>query len=152
MTDTNAQLWGLPSPDLHAEFYADVPAKRLIAFLVDTLLICLITALIVPFTAFSALFFLPFLAMVVGFVYRTATLAGGSATPGMRLVAIELRNHRGERFDLATAAAHTLIYSVALSMVLPQALSVLLMLTTARRQGLPDLALGTAAINRAALA
>jgi hypothetical protein len=68
----------------------------------------------------------------------------------MRLAAIEMRTHRGERFDLATAAVHTVIYSVAFSLVQQQVISIVLMLTTARRQGLPDLALGTAALNRAA--
>lgn len=145
-----AQPWDLPDPERYPEFYADIPAKRLIAFLVDMLLIGLITVALIPFTAFTALFYLPLLGLVVSFAYRTLTLARGSATPGMRLVAIELRTHRGERFDLVTAAAHTLIYSVAISMVLPQVISVALMLITPRRQGLPDLALGTAAVNRAA--
>lgn len=141
---------GLPDPVYDAAFYADIPAKRLFAFLVDTVLIGLLTLLIVPFTAFTAVFYLPFLWLLVSLGYRIVTLAGGSATPGMRLAAIEMRTHRGERFDLATAAAHTVIYSVAFSMVLPQVISVILMLTTARRQGLPDLALGTVALNRAA--
>ena len=54
------QRWGLPSPEVYPEFYADIPAKRLFAFVVDAVLIGLITLLIVPFTAFTALFFLPF--------------------------------------------------------------------------------------------
>jgi uncharacterized RDD family membrane protein YckC len=149
-TQDRAEPWGLPSPDQHPEFYAEIPAKRLIAFVVDTVLIGLITLAIVPFTAFTAIFYLPFLMLIVSLTYRTLTLAGGSATLGMRLAAIEMRTHRGERFDLATAAVHTVIYSVAFSMVLPQVISIVLMLTTARRQGLPDLALGTAALNRAA--
>lgn len=150
MSDAAADLWGLPSPDYHPDFYRDVPLKRLIAFGVDTVLILLISVLIVPFTAFTAILWFPFLAMIVGFAYRTLTLAAGSATPGMRLVAIEMRNHRGERFDLVTAAVHTLLYSVLISMVIPQVISIVLMLTTPRKQGLHDLALGTAALNRAA--
>ena len=153
MTDASPSrdaLWGLPDPDRYPEFYADVPVKRLVAFVVDTLLIGLITVVLIPFTAFTAVFYLPLLALLVSLAYRILTLAGGSATPGMRLVAIEMRTHRGEKFDLATAAAHTALYSVALSMVLPQVISVVLMLTTARRQGLHDMALGTAALNRAA--
>jgi hypothetical protein len=53
MTDTYANL---PDPDAHAEFYADVPFKRLLAFIVDAVLICLITVILIPFTAFTALF------------------------------------------------------------------------------------------------
>lgn len=140
----------LPDPDYQADFYADVPVKRLIAWLVDTLLILLLSVLVLPFTAFTALFYFPFLAMTVGFFYRVLTIAGGSATPGMRLMAIELRNARGERLDLPQAALHTLLFTLFFSMILPQLASMALMLTSPRAQGLHDLVLGTAAINRPA--
>ncbi|MRH20244.1 RDD family protein [Rhodovulum strictum] len=150
MTDAPDPLWGLPDPALHAEFYKDVPAKRLVAWVVDTVLILLIALLALPFTAFAAVFVLPLFVAVVGFAYRTVTLARGSATWGMRLVAIEIRNGRGERLDLPSAALHTLLYSLSMAFVLPQVASVVLMLTGARAQGLHDLLLGTAAINRPA--
>ena len=142
----------LPDPDYQADFYADVPLKRLIAFGVDTVLILILTVLVLPFTAFTGLFYFPFLAMVVGFVYRVLTIAGGSATPGMRLMAIELRNASGERLDLPQAALHTLLFTLFFSMMLPQIASIALMLTGPRAQGLHDLVLGTAAINRPAAA
>ncbi|MGB5558236.1 MAG: RDD family protein [Paracoccaceae bacterium] len=145
------QAAGLPDPDMHAEFYMDVPLKRLLAFIVDSILIIVITVLLIPLTAFTALLYLGFLGLVVSFAYRTLTLASRSATPGMRLMAIEFRNHRGERFDLGTAFVHTLLFTVSMSMVLPQVISIILMLTTERRQGLSDMFMGTAAINRAAL-
>ncbi|MFC2967833.1 RDD family protein [Acidimangrovimonas pyrenivorans] len=141
---------GLPDPDLNAGFYDGVPAKRAIAWVVDTVLIVLVTALIVPFTAFTALFFLPLLFLTVGFLYRWVTLTTRSATWGMRLVAIEFRRFDGSRFDGATAFLHTLGFTVSVSMVLPQLVSIALMLTTARGQGLSDIVLGTAAINRPA--
>ena len=147
MTDSNP-LWGLPDPDRQAEFYADVPAKRLVAWLLDTLLISIITAVIVPFTAFTALFFLPLLFLVVGFVYRVVSLANRSATPGMRLAAIEFRTHRGERFDGGMALLHTIGYSLSMAMVFPQVISIILMLTSARKQGLSDLVLGSAVVNK----
>ncbi|SMX42309.1 RDD family protein [Actibacterium lipolyticum] len=147
MTDT---LWGLPDPDIHADFYADVPFKRLIAWIVDTLVILLLTAVIVPFTAFTGLFFLPLLAAVVSFAYRTITMTGKSATWGMRLVAIEFRTRTGQRFDLGTAVMHTFLYSVFFSFLIPQVASIILILTGPRRQALHDLLLGTAAVNRAA--
>lgn len=141
---------GLPDPDLHAEFYADVSAKRLVAWIADSLVIAVLTLMAIPFTAFTALFFLPFFWLLIGLVYRIVTLARSSATPGMRLVAIEMRTARGERFDTGTAAMHTLLYSISIGMVVVQAVSIVLMLTSARRQGLPDHILGTVAINRAA--
>lgn len=142
--------WGLPDPVLHQDFYRDVPLKRLGAWLADTVVILLLTLLALPFTAFAALFVLPAFYAVVGFAYRTVTLARGSATWGMRLMAIELRNGRGEHLDTRTAALHTLIYSASLTLLLPQVASIVLMLTGARAQGVPDLVLGTAAINRPA--
>ncbi len=145
-----APYWGLPDPEMKPEFYADVPSKRFLAWLVDTALVLMLCVLIVPFTAFTALFFLPLLFLVVNFAYRVITLTRGSATWGMRLVAIELRGHDGRRLDLASATLHTLGYTISMSMVLPQVVSVVLMLVTPRSQGLSDLLLGTAALNRAA--
>jgi uncharacterized RDD family membrane protein YckC len=144
-----ARSWGLPDPDTHAEFYADVPTKRLLAWVVDSILILLLTLLAIPFTAFVGLFFFAFLWLAVSLVYRIATLGRSSATPGMRLMAIEMRTGRGERFDPLTATLHTVIYLAMLTTVVPQAVSILLMLTGSRAQGLHDLLLGTAAINRA---
>ena len=140
--------WGLPDPIRSADLYADVPLKRLGAWLVDSVLIAGLCLLAIPFTAFTAIFFLPALWLLVGLAYRILTLARRSATPGMRLMAIELRTHRGERFGLADAAVHTALYTLCMSLVFPQVLSIVAMLVTARGQSLPDLALGTAALNR----
>lgn len=140
-----------PDPVLNADLYADVPLKRLLAWVFDGILIAILVAFIVPFTAFTALFFLPALWLIVGFAYRVITLAGGSATFGMRLMSIELRNHHGERFGLGEATLHTLGYSLTMSLLIPQILSIILMLTTEKGQSLSDMVLGTVAINRAAL-
>ena len=140
----------LPDPDHQAEFYADVPVKRALAWIFDTILIAILTALVVPFTLFTALFFLPVLYLAISFVYRVVALARKSATPGMRLMAIEFRDRTGARFDLGTAFLHTLGYTLTVSTLLPQILSAVLMLTTARGQGLTDMVLGTVAINRPA--
>ncbi|WP_245895462.1 RDD family protein [Rhodovulum kholense] len=144
------RLWGLPDPALQPEFYADVPSKRLAAWVIDVVLILILSLLALPFTAFTAIFFLPLFFTLVGFGYRTVTLARGSATWGMRIMAIEIRTARGEKLDLTTAALHTLAYSACITFLLPQLASVILMLTGARAQGLPDFLLGTAAINRPA--
>lgn len=138
----------LPDPGLQPEFYASVPVKRFLAWLVDTLLIGISGLLLLPFTAFLAVFFLPLFYLVVGFAYRTLTLAAWSATPGMALMSVELRRHDGHRFDTTHALLHTLGFSVSVAFVLPQVISIILMLTGWRRQGLTDVILGTAAINR----
>ena len=136
-----------PDPDRHAAFYEGVLSKRFLAWLLDMALILMMTAMIVPFTAFTALFFLPGLFLVVGFLYRWMTLSGRSATWGMRLMNIEFLDRNGQRFDAATAFLHTLGYSLSMAFVIPQILSVALMLISARGQGLTDHVLGTVAIN-----
>jgi len=59
-----------------------------------------------------------------------------------------MRTMHGERFDLGTAFGHTLGYSLSIAAFPVQAVSILLMLTTARGQGLTDHVLGTVALNR----
>lgn len=140
----------LPDPDHQAGFYADVPIKRALAWVVDAILIAIMTMVVVPFTLFLSLFFLPLLYLTISFLYRTISLARHSATPGMRLMAIEFRDRTGAKFDPGTAFLHTLGYTLTISTLLPQLLSMGLMLTTARGQGLTDLVLGTVAINKPA--
>lgn len=136
-----------PDPDRHAAFYSGVLPKRLLAWLLDLALIVIVTALIIPFTAFTALFFLPPLFLTIGFVYRWITLTGRSATWGMRLFNIEFLDRNGQRFDAATAFLHTAGYSLSMAFVIPQILSVALMMISSRGQGLTDHVLGTVAIN-----
>jgi len=136
-----------PDPVRHAAFYQGVLPKRFLAWVMDVVLIAVVTALIVPFTAFTALLFLPALFLVVGFLYRWVTLSGRSATWGMRLMNIEFLDRNGQRFDAGTALLHTLGYSLSMAFVMPQILSVALMMLTSRRQGLSDMVLGSVAIN-----
>ena len=139
---------GLPDPDLYPEIYADTVTKRFFAWIVDTIAITLISILAIPFTAFLGLFFLAGLFVLVSLVYRTASLARWSATPGMRLMAIEIRARDGGPLDLPTAALHTIGYLVMSALVILQAISIILMLTSARGKGLHDQLLGTAPVNR----
>lgn len=148
MTYSDA-LWGLPDPDTHSDFYANIATKRFLAWIVDTIVILLISVIAIPFTAFVGLFFFAGLFLLVGIIYRVVTIANWSATPGMKLMAIEFRNARGERFDLATSVAHTLLFLVMSSLFIVQIVSMVLMVVSPRGQGLHDLMLGTAAINRA---
>jgi uncharacterized RDD family membrane protein YckC len=144
-------MTALPDPVRQAGFYDGVAAKRLFAWVLDMVFVLVLCLLILPFTAFTGIFFFPFLMMVVGFGYRVITIANGSATWGMRLMSIELRTADGERFDLGLALLHTAGYSVSLAFALVQAASVVLMATTPRGQGVTDLVLGTTALNRRAV-
>ena len=143
--------WHLPHPDTQPEFYADIPVKRLIAWVIDSILIGVVTLFLVMLTGFLGLFFLPFLFLTVGFFYRWMTIAGGSATLGMRLVAIEFRDAEGRLFGGQTAGLHTLGYSISFAFPVLQLISVVMMVASPRAQGLTDQVLGSVAINRRAM-
>lgn len=138
----------LPDPASQPEFYDSVAIKRFLAWVVDSVLTVALVLIALPFTVFTGLFFLPVMYLVLGFAYRVATIAGGSGTFGMRLMAIELRQPQGERMDLPAAFWHTLGYTVSVSVPALQLVSIVLMLATDRGQGLTDHVLGTAALNR----
>jgi len=138
----------LPDPIDQPQFYDGVNTKRALAWVVDCIVIITICLLILPFTAFTGLFFFPMMMLVVGFIYRIATLAAGSATWGMRLLGIELRDNQDRPFDGATAIMHTLGYAVSVAVAPLQLISIVLMAATERRQGLTDHILGSVAINR----
>ena len=87
---------------------------------------------------------------VVGFMYRVITLATGAATWGMRIMAIEIRDPHGAQLDLGQAFLHTVGYTVSWAVMPLQLISMVLMATSNRGQGLTDVVLGTAAINRKA--
>jgi uncharacterized RDD family membrane protein YckC len=140
--------WALPDPVTDPQFYEGVAVKRLIAWLFDTVLVFLASTVIVVFTLFLTLPLFPLIFVLTAFAYRTLTIASRSATWGMRLMAIELRNFRGHRFSSAEAAGHTALFMLASGFFLPQLISVVMMLVGPRAQGLHDLVMGSAAINR----
>lgn len=140
-----------PDPDMQAEFYEDVPTKRLIAWLIDTVITLILSVVILPFTGFFGVFVFPLYITLIGFLYRWVTISQSSATWGMRLVAIKFRNKDGQSFDTATAFLHTAITTACfVLMFLPQLVSIALILSSPRRQSLADHILATVAINRAA--
>jgi uncharacterized RDD family membrane protein YckC len=140
----------LPDPQRQTAFYDGVTVKRGIAWVIDFVIVAMLVLPAILFTAFIGLFFLQVLFLMIGFAYRVLTIAAGSATWGMRMMAIEFRNARGERLDLAQAFFHTLGYTVSISIPVVQAASIICMFVTERGQGLTDLALGTVALNRRA--
>ena len=140
----------LPDPHAQPEFYEDVNTKRLLAWVVDVVLITGVTLLLSVFTLFTALLILPFVYAVISFTYRWITLTSGSATLGMRLFSLELRRADGEKFDAQTAFLHTAGYFASVAIFPLQFVSIGLMLFSERRQGLTDMILGTVALNRRA--
>lgn len=138
----------LPDPLREPDFYAGVAPKRAVAWVIDGAITWLLCLLALPFTAFTGLFWWATLWAIVGFLYRWATISAGSATWGMRLMAICLRERDGRRLTPVTALLHTAGYTASLAAFPLQVVSVALMAALGRGQGLTDLILGTAAINR----
>lgn len=146
---------GLPDPVRDPQFYAGVPLRRFVAFLIDTvvILIIMVGVLLVGALVGLATFGLGWVLIVpafalAGFVYRFTLIRERSATLGMMAVGIELRGPDGERFDGPMAAIHTLAYYTTVYLPVLMVCGMILMVFNPRRQLLHDLPLGTAMINR----
>ncbi len=140
----------LPDPDRQPEFYQSVAIKRFVAWLFDIAFISLLCIVPVFLTFGMGVFFLPLIYGVISFVYRVVTISNGSATLGMRFMNIELRDAFGARMDTGKALAHTAGYFVSMAFFVIQIISVIMMLTSSRCQGLTDAFLGTVMINQRA--
>ncbi len=140
----------LPDPALEPAFYDGVLLKRSLAWAVDVAIVTVLSLLAGVVTLTVAWFLWPITFLAIGFLYRVATIARGSATWGMRLMGIELRGHDGARLDPVQGALHVGGYYASWAMVVPGFASLAAMVVTGRRQGLTDLLLGSTAINRPA--
>lgn len=138
----------LPDPDHDPAFYDGVPAKRLFAWLVDVLLVTLVTFLLGLVTLSVLWWIWPLTFIAASFLYRAGSIAAWSATPGMRLMNLELRNAMGARLSGGEAMLHTLGFMVATGFVILQLISVVMIVMGRRHQGLHDLLIGSVAINR----
>ena len=139
---------GLPDPDRDAQFYTGVPAKRLVAFVIDVVLVWGVAILISLMTLGIGFFILGFLIAVVDLVYRVMTIGAKSSTFGMSVMGIELRSFDGDRFTTGLALLHTLLFYAMLAFVVIQLISVIMMGGTRYGRGLHDLILGSTMINR----
>ena len=141
---------GLPDAELRPEFYQGVAAKRFFAWTTDLILVGVATVLASLATLGIGFFFFPAIFIMIDVLYRLSTLSGRGATFGHRLMGIEFRDRLGARPNFGAALLLTLGYYLSTASVIPQALSVLTVLFSPRRQSLTDFVLGTAAINRPA--
>ncbi len=138
----------LPDPVRQPEFFASVTFKRAIAWIIDVVISIILTLPVLVMTFFTGVFFFPLILLAVGFLYRWFTIAHGSATWGMRLMSLELRDARGQRLNNNQALLHTALYHLFCIFTFLQVISVILMLTTQMKQGLHDKFLGTVLLNR----
>lgn len=140
----------LPDPYEKPEFYENVPLKRAVAWALDLCIVLILSVLMAVATFGIGFFFFIAVFAVTDFLYRWLTLSGRGATWGMRIMAIELHEADGAPLSSGTALLHTAAYLVACAVSPLQFVSVILMFATRTRQGMGDLVLSTAMINRPA--
>ncbi len=139
-------------PDVHPERYEGVRTRRAFGFLVDAAIVLtlmvvasIVIAILGVFTFGLGWFLFPAVWPVVAILYTVMTLGGpNSATPGMRLMGVEIRTLRGERLDYGLALLHSLGFWFSNALLTP--LILLVALFTRRKQLLHDLVLGTVAV------
>ena len=148
MTYYDAAYTGLPDPEMDSQFYEKVPTRRLVAWVFDGIITFGITFLISVLTIGLGFFIFPFIWLVIGLIYRTATIANKSSTWGMRMVGIEFRDKNGQKLSTGLALAHTLIFTIGTGFFVVQIVSIVLILTSRYGQSVQDMILGTTAINR----
>jgi uncharacterized RDD family membrane protein YckC len=143
-------------PYLEPELFRGVLIRRVIAFIIDVIVLSIPVVLAILFIAVFglvtlglgwALFWLVSPASIIwAIVYYGATLGGPhSATIGMRVMDLELRTWYGAPGYFVLGAAHAVLFYVSISVLSP--LILLLGLFNARRRLPHDIVLGTVVIN-----
>jgi len=148
MLSTTHDLSGLPDPHIDRQFYQGVPFKRLIAWFIDFIIITLLATALVLVSFGVGAFIFPLLLFVTNIAYRIFTLSRNSATLGMIVAGIEIRNNHGNKLTPIEAAWHTGFYTAVALLFFALIISMIMMLINERGQGLHDYFLGTTAINK----
>ncbi len=148
-------------PDANPELFEGVMSRRIVAFVIDLIIIAipLITAAmfifvfgLLTFGLGWALFWLMSPASAIwALVYYGLTLGGpSSATVGMRAMEIEMRTWYGSPAYFVLGAVHAVIFWISVSMLTPFIL--LVGFFNSRKRLLHDLLVGTVVINNPARA
>jgi uncharacterized RDD family membrane protein YckC len=145
-------------PVANPELFDGVLARRVVAFLIDFLILAvpvvfaamfLSVVTIVTFGLGIVFFALLWPAMVIwAVVYYGMTLGSpASATIGMRVMEIEMRTWYGSPAYFVLGAVHAVVFWVTVSAITP--LILLVCLFNGRRRCLHDILVGTVVINNA---
>ena len=145
-------------PVANPELFDGVLARRVVAFLIDFLILAvpvvfaamfLSVVTIVTFGLGIVFFALLWPAMVIwAIVYYGMTLGSpASATIGMRVMEIEMRTWYGAPAYFMLGAVHAVVFWVTVSAITP--LILLVCLFNGRRRCLHDILVGTVVINNA---
>ena len=104
------------APALRADAFSGVRTRRILALVLDLVLVTVLAALIwvalLILTLGLSLILLPPLYPLVAFFYNGLTVSGAKmATPGMRAMDLEMRMHKtGARVPFINAAAQALFF------------------------------------------
>jgi uncharacterized RDD family membrane protein YckC len=139
-------------------FVSDIIFKRILAHVVDSAILLAIMAPIGFFMILTAiatlgLLILPFAFafLALRFLYYVGFTAGArSATPGMRILGIELRTASGGRPDFLQAFLRLAVYYVLIGLLTP--LILLVALFNAQRRAVHDMVSETVVVNRLEIA
>ena len=145
-------------PAANPELFDGVLARRVVAFLIDFLILAvpvvfaamfLSVVTIVTFGLGIVFFALLWPAMVIwAIVYYGMTLGSpASATIGMRIMEIEMRTWYGSPAYFVLGAVHAVVFWITVSAITP--LILLVCLFNGRRRCLHDILVGTVVINNA---
>ncbi|PIB24577.1 hypothetical protein BFP76_05135 [Amylibacter kogurei] len=147
MLSFDHDLSGLPDPHLDAQFYEGVPFKRFIAWVIDVIILVLIF-LAATIATLGLMMVFGFFIFVLNFAYRAYFLNQKSATVGMMIAGIEIRNKYGNRLNKQESMWHTGLYMFNFLVFPLLLLSLLMTFLNSHGQGLHDYLLGTTAINK----
>jgi len=145
-------------PLTNPELFEGVLARRIVAFIIDVVIIAIPLIVgwmfifvfgLVTFGLGWALFWLMSPGSVIwALVYYGVTLGGqASATIGMRAMEIEMRTWYGAPAYFVLGAVHAIVFWISISVLTP--LILLLGFFNARRRLLHDILVGTVLINNA---
>ena len=135
-------------------YYRSVLWRRMVAHVVDTLIVALVMAPVIVALILTAIVTLGLIVvpLALAFVviralyYILYTGGANSATPGMRLLGIELRAVDGGRPGYLQSAIRTLLYYATITVFTP--LILLVVLFNRQGRGVHDFLSGTVVVNR----
>jgi uncharacterized RDD family membrane protein YckC len=148
-------------PDLHPELFDGVLARRVLAFMVDFVLIAVPVVLASMFIfvfgivtlglGFALYWLLPPASVIWALVYFGLTVGSpSSATIGMRVMDLQMRTWYGAPAYFVLGAVHAIFFWLSISFFSPFVL--LVAFFNPRRRLLHDILLGTVVINSPARA
>ncbi|HUF88099.1 MAG TPA: RDD family protein [Thermohalobaculum sp.] len=140
-------------PRLVPELYDSVRTRRIFAFLIDVVLISMFTLVAAVFVFVLGIVTLglgwllfPLLWPGIAILYHLLVfVGGGSATPGMRLMGLQIRLWYGPRIYALLGLMHAILFYVSVTFLTPFVL--LFGLVSDRKRLLHDLVLGTVVVD-----